>query len=916
MLNVFAATALADFERRLNYQGRLVDTNGVPVPDDAAASIEFDICTNGSSTANCNSSTVWTETNTVAIVDGLFSAVLGGTTALSTVNFNASAYYIQITYDGDTYTPTQRITAAAMALNVPDASITSAKIANYTITSLDIQDGAVLDEISDNDGTGSGLDCDLLDGFDWSNVPAGTDIWVNEAGDTMSGTLNSQDIIPNTNNTYDLGSAANKWAELHITQGGYTDSSVTSADILNGTIGSADIANGAVASIDIADGAVASVDIADGAVASIDIADGSVAQVDVSFDFISSLDGVYNTGGNVDLIASTGIQITPSDAANTITFAASGSGIDHGLLTGLGDNDHPQYVLDAGDTMTGTLVMGGGADITFNNTGGVISNSAGNTIVNDILEVKNNLIVGSSVGTDDDSIYFDDGVTERIYWENANTRFRFTDDVYFPNTGYFASTLTGGTVRSNSHLYCNTNGGEADCYVYFYDGSSNTDEYLRWENTNDRFRFSNDLYVYGTITASGGMDHGSLTGLGDDDHPQYVLDAGDTMSGNLTMGGGADIVFNNTGGNISNSAGDTTVNDTLAVSDNLRIGQNSNADNDYAYFDASGEYLMWDNANTRFRFSDELVVDDDLRIGNNSGSDDDYIRFDAGGQYLRWENTNDRFRFSNDLYVTGNIYDDGTNLNDKFVDEAGDTMHGNLIMDNNIGIYFTGSSLGTDAARIYTTSTSDRLMVRAVDTDNVAQFAEYGLYLPQDTGVSLFTGGDILVGYAASDDNDSIYFDGSAQTERLYWENANTWFRFSDYLVVDDDLRVGNNSGSDNDYVYFDVAAEYLRWENSNTRFRLSDDVYTANTSRADGGFFINAVAGGSSAPTAVYEYCTRISWTQTCATTEGIVQTECPNYYYAVVWSAGGTNNGDINVDDNPTCKTAGYLYCCRGAW
>ena len=30
---------------------------------------------------------------------------------------------------------------------------------------------------------------------------------------------------------------------------------------------------------------------------------------------------------------------------------------DHGLLTGLGDDDHPQYVLDAGDTMTGTLTQ-------------------------------------------------------------------------------------------------------------------------------------------------------------------------------------------------------------------------------------------------------------------------------------------------------------------------------------------------------------------------------------------------------------------------------------------------------------------------------------------------------------------------------------------------------------------------------
>lgn len=34
---------------------------------------------------------------------------------------------------------------------------------------------------------------------------------------------------------------------------------------------------------------------------------------------------------------------------------------------------------------------------------------------------------------------------------------------------------------------------------------------------------------------AGATDHGALTGLGDDDHPQYVLDAGDTMTGTLTQ---------------------------------------------------------------------------------------------------------------------------------------------------------------------------------------------------------------------------------------------------------------------------------------------------------------------------------------------------------------------------------------------
>ncbi|MEW5944706.1 MAG: hypothetical protein AB1742_00770 [bacterium] len=50
-------------------------------------------------------------------------------------------------------------------------------------------DGAALTEIADDDGAGSGLDADLLDGYDWTTVPNVTDIWVNETGDTMTGDL-------------------------------------------------------------------------------------------------------------------------------------------------------------------------------------------------------------------------------------------------------------------------------------------------------------------------------------------------------------------------------------------------------------------------------------------------------------------------------------------------------------------------------------------------------------------------------------------------------------------------------------------------------------------------------------------------------------------------------------------------------
>lgn len=52
--------------------------------------------------------------------------------------------------------------------------------------------------------------------------------------------------------------------------------------------------------------------------------------------------------------AGAGITITYDDAANTLTLQAS-SVSDHGSLTGLLDDDHPQYAKKAGDTFTGTI---------------------------------------------------------------------------------------------------------------------------------------------------------------------------------------------------------------------------------------------------------------------------------------------------------------------------------------------------------------------------------------------------------------------------------------------------------------------------------------------------------------------------------------------------------------------------------
>ncbi|USN92662.1 MAG: hypothetical protein H6782_02520 [Candidatus Nomurabacteria bacterium] len=88
----FVPTAHAEPTPTINYQGKLTDTNGLAVPD-GTYNMRFWLL---QSEAQATTSALWTESltgsNKVQVTDGLFSIMLGSTSALTSVDFNQTLY--------------------------------------------------------------------------------------------------------------------------------------------------------------------------------------------------------------------------------------------------------------------------------------------------------------------------------------------------------------------------------------------------------------------------------------------------------------------------------------------------------------------------------------------------------------------------------------------------------------------------------------------------------------------------------------------------------------------------------------------------------------------------------------------------------------------------------------------------------
>jgi hypothetical protein len=178
MLAVLSITASSEVPQQVNYQGYLTNDVGDPVEGDVQMVFSiYDVPTAGTA--------LWWEEQTVLVINGIYNVQIGQDPTGNPFpgNLFESQRWLGVTVEFDTeMTPRQVLTCTpfAMRAEVADAvvdgavdtvhimnnAVTGAKIDNGTVEAVDLSDGTAITEIVDDDGSGSGLDADNLDGHD------------------------------------------------------------------------------------------------------------------------------------------------------------------------------------------------------------------------------------------------------------------------------------------------------------------------------------------------------------------------------------------------------------------------------------------------------------------------------------------------------------------------------------------------------------------------------------------------------------------------------------------------------------------------------------------------------------------------------------------------------------------------------
>ena len=274
-----------------------------------------------------------------------------------------------------------------------------------------------------------------------------------------------------------------------------------------------------------------------------------------------------------------------------------------------------------------------------------------------------------------------------------------------------------------------------------------------------------------------------------DSSTNYVRRTGDTITGNLTVNG----TLTNVGRVIINST-------------NVSIGAGSTVDDDYLFFDANNEYLVWRNDITNFVFTDGLAMSGPLLVFSSTvtstpaysalGNVASSHSLDSQSDLL----INGELELNSDLYFDGNyIYMGGTTNND---DET-------IRWDDNSGAVATywddseecfkvkGAGLNIEES-IYVgyivngNTNYNVFSTMAASPDSGAMNSASDVYIGGDLEVNTYAyfSGRIYMGVSEMDQYVYFYDDGALNGQYLEWQQSGGKFIFSTNVYVDGNLQV------------------------------------------------------------------------------------------------------------------------------
>ena len=311
----------------ISYQGVLTDAAGTNVADGDYSIVFtlYDALTGGTN--------LWTETQTVTVSGGLFNVILGSVNPVN-LEFDKQ-YWLGISIEGgDELSPRTELTSSAYSLNtknIPDNIVTAEKVADGNLV-------RSVNSLKDNVTLAAGSNVNISE--------SGNTITISASGGGSEG-ISSLDGVSNDGGNIDLVAGSNVTitpddANNKITisaSGGGSGGSITSVNAGDGLTGggsSGDVSLNVAAG----DGISVSADavslnttytdaryVNEGQANSVTgsmIQNNTISAAKVSPNIVSSLDGVSNDGGNIDLVAGSNVTITPDDANNKITIAATG----------------------------------------------------------------------------------------------------------------------------------------------------------------------------------------------------------------------------------------------------------------------------------------------------------------------------------------------------------------------------------------------------------------------------------------------------------------------------------------------------------------------------------------------------------------------------------------------------------------